>query len=532
MSTEKSRYIEIPLNEDSFETAYVFIEQWMKKNRIDDRKIMEAKLLFEALFRNLADQGFDSDTVLRIKPQKTFGEINIKLGFEGKSYVPIDTGEDDFSPEIKIVQAYNDKISYRYRMGYNSIRIVVKRNYRRSLLQCIIGILLAVLVYIPILLNTSPGDRTVLNQNVAIPLMKQFANAMLMVGAPVTFFSLVKNLTDIYIISEKSSSGRKLQMKTISTSAIAILLALGISFLVAVLLNSREGYLGGKGAVTGSLSVSEFIYTMIPSSIFEPFETYTPFPIIIVALLLTYALCSVGEYFNYMQRIVNACFTLFSRMLNVVMFTLPFFCFLSILSALLRDGFANLLIIVEFVGLVIVSLIVIAVFYLIRLLIGGVRIGAFVRGLPPMVWENFKINSAIDAVPFNIRYCVRKFGYSRQRLSENLPILAQTNQDGNCYLITLISMIFVFLLGVEVSWMHIVAIAVLVLFLSVGAPNQPGSMLIGILIITFFLKADQLISIAIYAEVFFGALQNIINVIGDIVTVAIEERKHELRRAA
>ena len=163
---------------------------------------------------------------------------------------------------------------------------------------------------------------------------------------------------------------------------------------------------------------------------------------------------------------------------------------------------------------------------------GGVRIGAFVRGLPPMVWENFKINSAIDAVPFNIRYCVRKFGYSRQRLSENLPILAQTNQDGNCYLITLISMIFVFLLGVEVSWMHIVAIAVLVLFLSVGAPNQPGSMLIGILIITFFLKADQLISIAIYAEVFFGSLQNIINVIGDIVTVAIEERKHELRRAA
>ena len=31
--------------------------------------------------------------------------------------------------------------------------------------------------------------------------------------------------------------------------------------------------------------------------------------------------------------------------------------------------------------------------------------------------------------------------------------------------------------------------------------------------------------IAIFAEVFFGWLQNLINVLGDIVTVAIEEQK-------
>ena len=73
--------------------------------------------------------------------------------------------------------------------------------------------------------------------------------------------------------------------------------------------------------------------------------------------------------------------------------------------------------------------------------------------------------------------------------------------------------------------MHIVGIAVLILFLSLGAPNQPGSIVIGMLIITFFLQAEELITIAIFAEVFFGAIQNIINVGGDIVTVAIEENK-------
>ena len=82
------------------------------------------------------------------------------------------------------------------------------------------------------------------------------------------------------------------------------------------------------------------------------------------------------------------------------------------------------------------------------------------------------------------------------------------------------------------SKLQIIGIAVLVLFLSIGAPNQPGSILIGMLIITFYLQANELILIAIYAEVFFGALQNAINVAGDIVTVAIEEQKSMRSTAA
>ena len=75
------------------------------------------------------------------------------------------------------------------------------------------------------------------------------------------------------------------------------------------------------------------------------------------------------------------------------------------------------------------------------------------------------------------------------------------------------------------SKLQIIGIAVLVLFLSIGVPNQPGSILIGMLIITYYLQANELILVAIYAEVFFGALRNAINVVGDIVTVAIEEQK-------
>ena len=113
----------------------------------------------------------------------------------------------------------------------------------------------------------------------------------------------------------------------------------------------------------------------------------------------------------------------------------------------------------------------------------------------------------------------------RRRIADKFTILAQINLDGNCYLIMLMGMLFIFMMVSQASWYHVIVIAIMVVFLSLGAPNQPGSILIGMLIITFYLQADELILVAIYAEVFFGALQNAINVVGDIVTVAIEEQK-------
>lgn len=526
MSLTKNRSIEIPLNAESYETANRFIKQWMKQHRFSDKSILETELLFEALFQDMIDQGFGQDTILKIKAQRVFGEYNITLGFEGESYVPsMKQEQENISPEMRIVQAYSDKVGYRYRLGYNRISIVVKRNYSSTLMSCSIAIVLALLISTLLHAFISNNELTSFDSMFIKPLIKQFANAMLMIGAPVTFFSLIKNLTDIYIVSEKSSSARKLQVKTIVTSLIAILLALVTGITIAIIMNSHQGLLGSTGSFASGLSATEFIASLVPSSIFEPFETYMPFPIIIVALLLTYALCSIGEYFDSVHRFINVCLAVFSKMVTVVMFTLPFFCFLAVLSLLMVNGTSRILILLEYVLVVAVSLIVIAAFYLVRLLIGKVNVLTFVRHLPTLIWENFKINSAIDAVPFNVRYCSRKYGFNRKRLGEKLPILAQTNQDGNCFLIMLIAMIFIFMLGIEVSWLQIAGIGFLVLFLSVGAPNQPGSIVIGILIITFYLQADELISIAIFAEVFFGSIQNIINVLGDIVTVAIEEQK-------
>ena len=523
MSLLKSNSIEIFASLEYLETAKSFIEQKLARSNISKEIQMETLLVFEALFCNLLRQGYDPDTQITIKTRNNFGEIDMNLGFEGKPFVAIldvsSSTEDDM-----ILRGFEDKFDYGYQSGYNSIHIVVQRSFQNTLIFSFSSILLAILAYIPIHAFMSMEAQAQLGEEIIFPLVKLFANAMLMIGAPVTFFSLLKNLTDIYIISERNSVGKQLQFKTIVTSVIAVLLAIVAGLIIAAILTSDLGAVAGTGGLDATPSFRELIESLVPSDIFTPFETIMPFPLIFIALIVTYAFCSIGKYFDKMKKAVDACYTLFSRMLHVVMYAFPFFSFLAMLYPLLGSGFRLLLVILYIIALSAASLVLLAAFYLIRLVIGGVPLKPFLKHLPALLKENYKIGSVIDAVPFNIRYCVKNYGMNRKRISDKFAILAQINLDGNCYLIMLMGMLFIFMMVRSASWYHIIVIAVMVVFLSLGAPNQPGSILIGTLIIALFLKADVLIPTALYLEVFFGAMQNLINVTGDMVTVAIEEK--------
>ena len=89
-----------------------------------------------------------------------------------------------------------------------------------------------------------------------------------------------------------------------------------------------------------------------------------------------------------------------------------------------------------------------------------------------------------------------------------------------------------FELGESTTWYRILVLAILVIFLSLGAPNQPGTFLVGTMIILRFFgySSASLTYIALILEASLGIVQNLINVIGDIVTVTIEEEQMKIRK--
>jgi len=515
--------MEVPASEESFREALLFFRGRLEDQKISGETVSETMLVIEALFHNLLEQGIGPETTVRLSCRRSMGTLQIRIGFEGKIaylYAPDGGGP---SPEDAILRAYEDRIGASFHSGYNSFQISVKRNSLRTLVGCAAGILCAVIAYLLIAALTERRTQYALIGYGLLPLEQLFTNAVLMVGAPLTFFSLLKNLINTYLLADRYSGVRRLRGKAIATAVIMILLSVGMSFL---LLSGFRTPAADTGEALGP-AISQYISEAVPYSIFQPFESFSPIPLIILSLIVTFALSSAGQYLVKMKKVVDAGYTVFSRMLSLVLYATPFFFFVSALELLLLRDVYVLGPTLEAILLILAGIPAVLLFYLIRLKIGGVRILPFLKQLPPLLLENCRIGSSLDAVPFNIRYCVRHYRMSRKRLERSLPALAQTMFDGNCFLLMSVGIYLSFSVGSSTAWYRILILALLVVFLSLGAPNQPGTFLVGTMIIVKYLgfEATGCTYLFLLLEAVLGVFQNLINVIGDIVTVAIEEEK-------
>ncbi|SEO91321.1 dicarboxylate/amino acid:cation symporter [Denitrobacterium detoxificans] len=526
----KTETVQVTADENGLSQASDFAERSLTGRRISACSKHEWMALFRALLLHAASHVDDSEAPLEISSIVSLGGTDITIKFAGKRFLLPDENASADS-QAKIIDAFSDKFSCSYENGENVITISVGRSFWSIILPNLIAVIAAVIVGIVLEFTVDEAELRTMASEWVSPLEKLFTNAVLMIGAPVTLFSLLKNVTDSFIVAERNSSSRRLFINAISSSVSVVALALIMGFVFAQWALSSSGITERVDIGFANWSLASAVDQIIPSSIIEPFETISPIPMIFVALLIVGALNSIGKDFDLLKRAIDACYNLFSGILNILMKAFPVACFLLFLEVLLaKDGISHFLEIL-FIGIIaFASTIPLLALYALRLKLRGIRIREFIRKTWPLVKENYVIGSVIDAVPYNMRYCSEKLGISRERLGKELPILAQTSLDGNCFILMLLASIYIFIANCEVSWFNIAVIAAIVMFLSFGAPNQPGSILIGMLVILTYLNSDIAIALAICFELFCGGLQNILNVISSITTVAENERAEEKRR--
>lgn len=525
MGKEVRKSIEVLASDEGFEAALAFVEDVLKRTSVNREIAYETTLVFETVFSAMLRQGLNPSTVVTISLESDLSGTSLNVIYEGKRFTSQDDNVD-VELENRLLENYADKVSHSYRSGYNTIRISVSKKQRTFLIACGVGTLVALAAYAIISMLVNPVEQSDLLENYIFPFEQVFANAILMVGAPATFFSLMKNSSDAVVTSERILNARKLHIKSFATSVLATLLALFLSIMLTQSLWDLRGHgslIIGRDA---DWSLADIVVSAVPPSIFEPFETISPIPLIVVALLLTYALVSSGKDFDILKKAIDVCYGVFSRMLSAIMVLIPAAYSLAVLDILIKGGYKALLYMAAFLFFIVICTLVLLGTYAIRLKVRGIKVVPFAKKLIPLLRENRAIGSAIDAAPFNVRYCVKHYGMDRSRISRVLPLLSQINRDANCFFLIVITILFIFSSGVDASILNIVVICVMSVFLSFGAPNQPGTILIGTLMITNYLNSFEMICVAICLEVFLGGLQNLINVIGDIVMTAEEEGVH------
>ncbi|HAM16413.1 MAG TPA: hypothetical protein DCP91_11295, partial [Eggerthellaceae bacterium] len=391
--------------------------------------------LFEALIRRIFSHVDDAGAELEIGSANELGRTDIKITFPGKRFSLLD-GDESSDSDAEVVEAFSDKISCSYQGGYNVVRISVRQSAWVFILPNLVAIIAAIVVGNGLEFMLDDSERQILTTEWVMPLENLFTNAVLMIGAPMTLFSLLKNVTDSFIVAERHSSSRKLFISSVASSLFVIALALFMGLVFVQWALSAGGVTERFDLGFANWTLASAVNQIIPSSIIEPFETISPIPMIVVALLIAGALNSIGKSFGIWKRAIDACYDLFSGILRIVMAAFPLACFLLFLEILLsKDGVVQFLDIFFIAVVVFVCSLPLLVAYALSLRAHGIPVREFAIKLWPLVKENLAIGSVIDAVPYNTHYCVKNFGISRERLEKELPILAQTSLDGNCFIL-------------------------------------------------------------------------------------------------
>lgn len=516
---------------EQFKTVREFLETSLKKYKVPEELVRENCLVFEEVFLRIAKQNSDNIPEITISIQKRTFEVKITVDYYGERFDMDFNAVDQMDLSSVILNRYADKLGRKYRNRHNVIEIIVKRSYDRIGWWCLIATAAAVLIYLLSLMFNANDLLVKVNGAFIYPLEATFGNALVMIAAPVTFFSLVTNITDCYVIADNRTSIGKMAFRIIGSGIIATILAGALYYVIKLTPVFEIFTNGGKYALDRNRlvdSVSSTIQNIVPKDIFNAFVDISPLPLLLLAILTAAAICTTNTHFGDIKKLNDSIYALFSRILSIIIMVIPIAMFLSILDVLASEGFKGLLGIATITIIQLIGAVVMIAFIGVRVAVGGVNPISFYKKCIPAIVENFKINSTIEALPYNTRFCAKTFGISMNRLDKELPILSQVCQTGNSFMIMISSVLIMNYAEININTQALIVLALLIVLLSIGAPGQDGSLAMGMIIVFAFTGISfDMMAFIIYIEVIMGRSLPVLNTLSSMASLVVMDKNEK-----
>ena len=316
------------------------------------------------------------------------------------------------------------------------------------------------------------------------PVDTMFMNALKIIIAPVVFFSIVTCLSQFQNISELGRIGAKVMGMYLLTTAIAVLLSLGLSLLI------RPGAWGFAltGEVETDLSViakdvdTSLLHTIInivPSNFLQPFVDSDTLQIIFLAVICGVAVGLIGEYSTVLREFFEACNSLFLTITTMICRVIPLAVFASTALMILKLGGGSLLSVLSMMGTELICIAcMLGVYGLLIFLIARLNPAPFYKKNREGMIVSFTLMSSSAAMPTNMRICTDQLGISRKVCGFSIPLGATVNMDGTCIMLMVASLFLARAYGVPVPVSSLVTLSITNILLSLGAPAIPGAGLI------------------------------------------------------
>lgn len=512
--------------QNSIHLIVEYVSDALSKSDINKNLAYEYQLLVEEIVIKLVENASQGAEIY-VNVYKKLGSMGIKINCAGKAIALHQEDEFDFGG--KIIEEFGDYLKQDYSAGVNHIIFSSSTTESNSfILNSGIAVIASIIIGVTINFICDAEKVLWINTNLISPIVDIFTKCLQTVATPVAFFSLAAFIVTLKLTIENNRKLIFIAIRYASTSIIALAIGtviwkiyscLGIYFDLNLSRSKTDNFFGD--------TIGEFLNQSVLGNFIDPFLNSNPIPMLVMGVLLGIAAGNLfGVYGNSARNGILTFNGLFCKMMDLIYNAIPFFLFFALLRGWLTSGIDHGISLLVTLATFIPGFILLMVLYFVELLVNGISPIKFLKDYKEVLIENLKIGSNIQAMPYNKRMISRITKMPRDVLDKGLQLGAMMNMDGNCIVVSMGIIGMIYSLNIELSIIQIALMALIILLLSVGAPNQPGSFLLGIAVLMSFVGISSTFSgDFLIIEAIFGKVYSCMNATGDIVMMVIEDKR-------
>ena len=363
-----------------------------------------------------------------------------------------------------------------------------------------------------------------------------FLTALKMVIVPLILSSIISGVTSMGGGSSLGRLGFKTMLYYISTSTLAILTGLTLVNIIQPGVGVEMGFTQNVDDLTKNVgSLSDIMYRIVPSNIFDSMANGDILPIIFFAIIFGVFITQVAD--KYKSSLTTFFEAVFEVMMKMTMFIIKFTP-LGIFGIVAKEVHRNADQLANLAGSMAIYMLTVFLALAFHAFVTLPLIVRFVAKANPFKHMSNMITPLITAfstasssatLPLTMEAVEHKSGVSNKITSFTLPLGATVNMDGTALYECVAAMFIAQVYGVEMHFLQQLLVVITALLASIGAAGIPMA---GLVMLTIILTAAGLplegIGLILAVDLILDMSRTTVNVWSDscgAVTIARSEKE-------
>ena len=466
----------------NYNEAVEWLEAQLAELKVPKREILTAELLMEENFNRLGEASGDAKSFsAAITIRKRFGDVSLRLSAKGMPYNPIvdmnETAEDSEAMySLALLKAHREAMSYSWRKGENHVSIQVHSSSSKSAVFTLVALVAGVFLGLMMKAALDESMLSWIGRNLFEPIETMFMCALMMVAAPMIFFSVTAGITGMTDAADIGRMGGKLLL--VSMAKLAVVLGLSIwlgnwmGAMPELMAMAEEGSASGGAAI----SVRDVIMDIVPKNIISPFESNNLLQVLFLACFFGVLLAKASERAATIRAVVEFFKSFFTDAMGAITPLMPIVVAVSMAKLMMNTELSVLLL----YGRILIAafaqfVMILAVSGLFVTIVGRISPAPLIRKYLPFSILPFSLRSVNACLPDTLRFCSEKLGMEEKTAMFAVPVGIQFNMLGSGSYVVMLAVLLRLTVGLPVDAEFLLSFFFAVLLMAFTFPSVPGA---------------------------------------------------------